>query len=1471
MTEARTPDARVRETAREVAVEVCWEQWRALGFLAGDAPRPLAETFIDPEALLVVTLDAVRAEPRLDAALGWWASVGASLLSLPRLDTALGLAPEGVEADMARFAARVVATGSASASWKRRASGAEATPPDRIKGLAAPRLTAPPAVMLQLRAAFGVGAKADVITFLLAQRGRAVPVREMEAALGYSALTLQRAAQDLAAAGLATDESALTPEPGPDPSRYALRPDGWHAVLGFEGTVPPWRSWLPITAFLLHAARWGRDLLLDDPDREYLLASSARRLYDLAQPFRREHGLDLPDPARHPASAYLPLFVETVERLAAWLRNGLPEASVHTLHPAPMYSTTSVGSAYLIPTDMTRAYLQQIEATLATGDATEHSHRPALQTLLEAAGETALGRRPAVVNEPRRTRVGAPDFVVQLGGVPLGYAEAKDVGVALDADAEQLTRYRAGLRNLLFTDYLTFRWFADGTERDAVTLADRRDGRIVPRDGAADALADLLGAFFRFEAPTITTARELATRMAASARLIRFAIERAFETEPGGGSLHQQFEAFREVLLHDLSPERFADMYAQTLAYGLFAARAAAPEATDFSRLAAAAHLPRTNPFLRKLFYYIAGPDLDDRIAWLVDDLAALLARADLARILTDFGRRTRQEDAVVHFYETFLAAYNPTLRELRGVYYPPEPVVAYLVRSVDRLLARDFELADGLADTKQIEVEVPDPDDPGVSRTEAFHRVQVLDPAAGTGTFLHHAIRTIRERFEGNEGLWDGYVADHLLPRLHGFELLMAPYTVAHMKLGLLLAQTGYRFDRDERLGLYLTNALDDAGPAGQLPFAQWLAEEANAASRVKHEVPVMVVLGNPPYSGHSANPSEQTIPKVDKGETYIVGWKARSGGGAEPVTRRASRRLEDVAQPTPIGQLIRDYFFVDGKPLGERNPKWLNDDYVKFIRMAQEQIVQTGQGVLAFVTNHGFLDNPTFRGMRQSLMTAFDRLYVLDLHGNAKKKETAPGGGRDENVFDIMQGVAISLFVRLPEHDDADAEVYHADLWGLRADKYAALDTADVTSTEWERIDPRAPFYLFRPVDREFRDEYDEGWKVTDIFPVSNTGMVTARDKFVLGFDRDEVLERVRDFARLPLEEARTTYKLRDTRERTLEESQKLVRAMDDPAEHMQTVLYRPFDERSIFYHQALVRWPVYGLMHHMLDDENVALAIGRAGGATSQDEWNIIFASIQPTDFNLFRRGGNVLFPLWLYPEPDGGLFDAADGERTANLAPAFVAALEAATGLAYAAEARNDRRDMARHVPTPADEPASDTAFAPEDAFRYVYGVLHAPAYRARYADFLRTDYPRVPLPPSADAFHTFADLGRRLVALHLLRDVPDTSVHYPVKGSNTVEKGYPKYAAPGEAGLDGETAETGRVYINDAQHFDGVEPEVWTHEVGGYQVLDKWLKDRRGRTLTYDDLRRYPRIVAALRETQRLMAEAEEIAEEAFGW
>jgi hypothetical protein len=607
--------------------------------------------------------------------------------------------------------------------------------------------------------------------------------------------------------------------------------------------------------------------------------------------------------------------------------------------------------------DIFRDYLKTIEGNLATGSATEHTHRSALKALLEAVGEGITA-----INEPRRIECGAPDYIITRARAPIGYVEAKDVGRSLDEAerSEQLARYRESLNNLILTDYLEFRWYVEGERRETARLATlTSDGRVRTRRGGVQAVSVLLEKFFAQVVPTVGTPKELAQRMAALARMTRDLIQETFRREREEGALHAQLKAFRETLIPFLTPAQFADMYAQTITYGLFAARVRAPSpyegegrgGGEFTREKAAWNLPKTNPFLRRLFNEIAGPDLDDRIAWLVDDLAHLLARADMAEILRDFGRRTRQEDPVVHFYETFLGAYDPQMRKGRGVYYTPEPVVSYIVHSLDHIVKTRFNRSLGLADTNTL----------------------ILDPAVGTATFLYFVIQQIHETLTamGQAGAWNDYVETHLLPRVFGFELLMAPYAVAHMKLGILLQETGYDFAGDQRLGIYLTNSLEEAiTQAETMGFARFITDEANAAAEIKRDKPIMVVLGNPPYSVSSANQGDHIEQLMDR-------YKAA----------------------------VRD----------ERNIQPLSDDYIKFIRFAHDRIERTGYGVIGMITNHSYLSGLIHRGMREELMKSFDEIYVLNLHGNALMGETAPDGGPDENVFDIRQGVAIVFMIKL------------------------------------------------------------------------------------------------------------------------------------------------------------------------------------------------------------------------------------------------------------------------------------------------------------------------------------------------------------------------------------------------------------------------------------------------------------------------
>ena len=1028
--------------------------------------------------------------------------------------------------------------------------------------------------------------------------------------------------------------------------------------------------------------------------------------------------------------------------------------------------------------DPFRTYLEEVRQKLATGLAKEHAYRGALEHLLQATGDGVQA-----INDSAWVECGAPDFIVLRGATPVGYVEAKDIDTSLD-DAErspQLKRYRESLHNLMLTDYLEFRWYVEGERRETARLASvARDGKVKSTAAGMDAVGQLLERFFAQEAPMLGSARELAQRMASLARMIRDLIEQAYQREEKEGRFHSQLAAFRETLIPDLGAEQFADMYAQTITYGLFAARVRAPGGRQFTRQEAAWNLPPTNPFLRKLFNEIAGVDLAKEIAWAVDDLAHLLSRADMSEVLRDFGKATKQEDPIVHFYETFLAHYNPQMRQRRGVYYTPEPVVSYIVRSIDHLLKTRFDRPMGLADEK----------------------VMILDPACGTGTFLYFVIREIHETVvrERGEGAWNSYVREKLLPRIFGFELLMAPYAMAHMKLALQLQQLGYDFQGEERLGIYLTNSLEEAiTKAETLGFARFISEEADAASEIKKDKPIMVVLGNPPYSVSSAN----------------------KGAHIERLMGRYKEAVRD-----------------------ERNIQPLSDDYIKFIRFAHDRIERTGYGIVGMITNHSYLTGLIHRGMREELLKTFDEIYVLNLRGNAVIRETTPDGGLDENVFDIRQGVAISLSVRKAHHEGV-ARTEYADLWGLRHAKYQYLAGKDVTTTAWQGLQPSAPHYFLGPRDMRLDSEFDTGWSISDVLPLSCSGIKTHRDQFVIAFEEDTLRRRIEALRGQDLSDdaVRERFGLRDTGTWQLAQARETVRRDDLRQSPVVRCLYRPFDVRWLWYHDALVGRPRREGMRHLLPG-NLAMLMGRAGHVVQSAQWNLLYVADRVVDTNVYRRGGGMVFPLYLYLAAEGGdltLLDPAVCTRRPNLAPDFLGTVSSGLLLDFIPDGKGDL----------------ESNFGPEDIFHYMYAVFHSPTYRERYAEFLKIDFPRLPLTSDLGLFRALAEKGEELVALHLMEspELDHGTAKFHGIGSNEVEK--VRYAEPAEG-------RPGLVYINKAQYFQGVEPEVWGFHIGGYQVLEKWLKDRKGRTLSYDDVTHYGKIVVALKETIRVMEEIDEV-------
>jgi hypothetical protein len=1037
-------------------------------------------------------------------------------------------------------------------------------------------------------------------------------------------------------------------------------------------------------------------------------------------------------------------------------------------------------------------YFNELIAIHARGNATEHSYRPALQRLFD-------GIDPAIKsqNEPKRlTDVGAPDFSFHRGDVVVGHCEAKDLVIDLKAyiakdGKEQFNRYRKALPNLIYTNGLTFLFYKDGELRHEVMIGEQMMGwRPIPEAFAA--LEHALADFAAQRPQTIRSPATLAKLMAGKAVLIKdilgksLAADLKAEDASGLTELLGHYKAFKEQLLHDIKPDEFADIYAETIAYGMFAARLHDETPSDFSREEALHLLPRSNPFLRALFVYIAGPTLDDRLVWVIDDLADIFQATDMGRVMAGFGSLTKRQDPFIHFYEDFLSEYNPAKRKSRGVWYTPEPVVKFIVRAVDEVLQTEFGLPLGLADTSKITVPNWDTGEtrngkPVTIRKE-LHRVQILDPATGTGTFLAEAIARIAEKVQGMApGKWSGYVEESLIPRLHGFELLMASYAMCHMKLDMVLTELGYKPIKAPRLGVYLTNSLEEGErDVRDLFMAQWLTREAREANTIKRQMPIMCVIGNPPYSGHSSN----------KGK-----WIS---GLMEPYKK--SPELKRPAQA-----------------------KWLSDDYVKFIRLAEHFIERTGEGVLGFITNHSYLDNPTFLDMRHHLMQTFDKIYVLDLHGNSKKKEVAPDGSPDKNVFDIMQGVAILIGVKHQTQKTKGkplARVMHAELWGSRAAKNTALEAMTISASDFMDVTPdRAP-WPFKAQDWALKEKYEEFPGIADWFSPNGPpapGIVTTHDEFAISASQSEAAEKVEMLLGASSEE-----ELRQKIRLCGQDQWNYDRARAELSngawrDEFASVCYRPFDPKVTIYNRNVAVHRRDRVMGHYLRGDNMGMIIGRQGQVVGLMPWNLVFCTSLISDFNLFYRGGGASFPLYLYPTEQD-----LDQTRRINLDPKLWKKLR---GLASDAEHGEP------------DEVAT---------FDYIYGVLHCPAYRETYAEFLKIDFPRIPWPASPAEFWDIAAKGGALRRLHLMQPAAIGPAPYP-------------YTGEGDDVVDTPRLDGSRIWINATQGFDAVPPVSWDFWIGGYQPAQKWLKDRKGRALSFEDIQHYQRILKILSETDRIMA------------
>ncbi|HPM02788.1 MAG TPA: N-6 DNA methylase, partial [Candidatus Cloacimonadota bacterium] len=920
---------------------------------------------------------------------------------------------------------------------------------------------------------------------------------------------------------------------------------------------------------------------------------------------------------------------------------------------------------------MYNEYIRKISESFIKGDAREESYYPALSEMLTTYADNQK-RKISVTILPKKTEAGNPDFRIWDGLSHItGYVEAKDPSVC-DLNqierSEQLKRYISTFPNVILTNFHEFRLYREGILIKTVNLFRSNtllNLRTTPKAENIEAMNELLDKYFSFTLPRITNAEDLAKELAKRTRFLKdevISLELKEETqEQKRKKILPFYDAFKKYLIKDLSIEDFADLYAQTLTYGLFAART---RATDtFNRELAYRYIPQTIGILKDIFRFISMDDLPEQLKTIIEDISEILESTDIKKILRQYQIEKKGDDPIIHFYETFLGIYDEKVRKTRGVYYTPEPVVSYIVRAVNSLLKSHFNKALGFCD----------------------EAVTILDPAAGTLTFPAEAIKLMVNEYRENYGdaTIHQLIKDKILKNIFAFELMMAPYAIGHLKMSFIFEELNYQMAEDERFNLYLTNALEMTDLKGEsLPGLASLSEESHDALKIKKDEKILVMMGNPPYSGHSAN----------KGEWIDNALKTDINGA-------------------------QSYYTIDGLDLNERNSKWLQDDYVKFIRLAQWKIQSAGEGIVAMITNHGYLDNPTFRGMRQSLMKTFNEIYIIDLHGNSKKKEKSPDGTNDENVFDIQQGVAIALFIK--QKDKTGCRVWHQDIYGKRTDKYQTLLHQTFSRDTFKEITPQSDKYFFVPFDVEHISYYLKWPSLNDIFKINSVGIVTGRDKLTIQENRKRMYDTVVNFTCSENEFARMVWNLgKDSSDWSIDNAKKDILNTKYYEKYIYPIAYRPFDNRYTFYTgkpKGFITRSRYDVMKHMLK-ENIGLISVRQVAETSFNH-AFVTDALMESRMTLSNKGIAYLFPLYLYPDED-----SFEETRQTNFKPEFLQFL----------------KDLYKIVPEP------------ETVMGYIYAILYSDQYRSKFADFLRTDFPRIPFIEDYEQFMKLSDKGLDLI-------------------------------------------------------------------------------------------------------------------------
>ncbi len=1048
-------------------------------------------------------------------------------------------------------------------------------------------------------------------------------------------------------------------------------------------------------------------------------------------------------------------------------------------------------------------YTAKIKKLYSLNNTTEHSFRPFLYNFFKSLYPQASY---TMTNEPRRIKCGAPDYVIQNRGIPVGYIETKDIIKNLDLlddrEKDQFNRYTKNLDNIIYTNYLNFRLYRNHELIKAVSIGEIKNGKLILFPENYKPLLDLMQDFVGFNGLSITSAEILAKQMARKAREFANSIIMVLTDKEDDSSqtstLQKQYNTFKNVLIENLDPVAFAGMYAQTVAYGLFAARLNDNTTEDFSRDEAVRLIPRNNQFLRSLFESITGSNLDPAVEWIVDDLTDMFRHTDIKKLLKTYGQTTAKNDPFIHFYETFLNEYDPEARQKSGVYYTPKPVVNFIVKSIDFVLKNDLNVFDGLANTEKVSVQIESSynksNAPKVKRKISdrlgkagfeYHKVQILDPAVGTGTFPVEVIRYISNQYENQRGLWNNYVKEDLLPRINGFEFMMVPYTICHLKFDLLLQETGYNSsDNPTRLNIFLTDTLEKPHDQTQDLWSVFLTQEAEFATIVKKDKPIMVVLGNPPYNASSNNNGK---------------W---------------IKKLIEIYKKEPNSSIS----------LQERNTKHLNDDYVKFIRYAQYLIDKNKEGVIAYINPHGYLDAITMRGMRWSLLNSFDSIYVLNLHGNTNKGESTPDGSVDQNVFDIMQGVCINIFIKKNAHKKGHiADVYYADLYGKRTEKFDYLYANDVSTVEWQKLTPKAPNYFMTPQNDTLINEYRKGIKITELFPVNCPGFTSHRDVFAVTCTKQEIIQRFNDLIdpQISDEEIKLKYNLKENNDWNINGC-RAVMATKNLASILTKCNYRPFDFKWCCLSTGIMNRPRKEIVDNVLNKDNVCIITTRQQAI---EGFNHIWVSDLPTDKSMLStatREGSQVFPLYLYED---GMFN----EETKRL-NIKTSALD---NFCKSAKIKMVEADSNKK---------KNNHFTPIELIYYIYAVLSAEQYSKDYSIYLKSDYPYIPIPKTVNAFFDLASLGKQLAQITMMKALT------PKEFLQTT------FNVPGTADIENIQYKNNNVYINDTQFFGNISEEIWNYTAGRHQPAQLWLKHRKGRILTYNEIIYYQQMISAIQQT-----------------